>query len=110
MIGLGGDTWVAPVVTGPFCASKALIGVTRPFGAGLGIGTACASGAGTVCAKDGVTAPPIDAAIRSARAVRAAGRRNCSAIRDFLFPVNASSCRAFGAFIALCAKGDIVFP
>jgi hypothetical protein len=33
-----------------------------------------------------------------------------SAIRNFGFLFNASSCLAFGPFIVLLAKADIVFP
>ena len=41
--GAGGETAVAPVVTGPFCPSDALICTpSRPFGAGFGTGTVCA--------------------------------------------------------------------
>jgi hypothetical protein len=70
--------------------------VSRPFGAGLGIGT--------FCDNDGVAMPPIDAAIRIANAVRVELIENRSAIRGFRFLVNASSCRAFGSFIVLYVK------
>jgi hypothetical protein len=101
--GSGGDAEVAPVVIGAFCGSEALIWTPpRAFGAGFGIGT--------VCAQDGVTTLIKEAAISSANAVRMPGIANCSAVRNFGFLFNVSSCLAAGHFIVLSAKGDIVFP
>src|SRR3982074_351648 len=92
--GSGGEAEVAPVVIGPLFGSDALIWTpTRPFGAGLGIGT--------VCAVDGVTRPDMEATISNARAVRARGPANCSVIRSLAFLFNASSCRAFSHFIVV---------
>jgi len=63
MIGLGGIAF-APVVIDPLCPSDALICTSRPFGAGLGMGT--------FCARDGVARQPaIEAPIKSASADRA---------------------------------------
>jgi hypothetical protein len=101
--GSGGAAEVAPVVSGAFCGSDALIWTpSRPFGAGFGIGT--------VCADDEVTAPDKDAATSSARPARMAAMADCLAIRNFGFLFNASSCPACGYFIVISAKGAIVFP
>jgi hypothetical protein len=52
----------------------------------------------------------MDAAISNANPVRMPAPANRSALRDLGFLFNASSCLAFGSFIVVSAKGDIVFP
>jgi hypothetical protein len=110
MIGFG--ICVAPVVVVLFCPSEALICTSRPLGAGLGIGT--------VCARDSVIVPPIDTAIRSASAPRAArieavglaGKENRLAIRGFCVPVNGSSCPvrvSLHFYRASCKGGNASF-
>jgi hypothetical protein len=84
--------------------------LSRALGAGFGIGTVCAFGVGTVCAEDGVTAFASDAATSTAQPVRMPRIASSSAIRNFGFLFNGSSCLAFGPFIVLLIKADIVFP
>jgi hypothetical protein len=79
----------------------------RAFGAGFGIGTACAE---ADIGADSVAAPVTDAAISNTRAQRMPVAVSCRAIRISGFLVNAWSCLAFGPFIVISAKGDIVFP
>ncbi len=106
--GSGGVAEVAPVVIGAFCGSDALIWrPPRAFGAGFGIGTVCAEAELTT---DRVVTPTMDAAISNANPVRMPLSANCLAIPSFRFLFNASSCQAFGHFIVVSAKGDIVFP
>jgi hypothetical protein len=51
-----------------------------------------------------------DAAINAAPPMRTPRIIVGPAIRNFGFLFNASSCLAFGPFIVLLAKADIVFP
>jgi hypothetical protein len=109
-------------VIGPFCGSDALIWtLSRFFGAGFGIGTVCAGTActGTVgaakgCALLGVATDIVSAAVREAaiKNVNPARvpRASCSAIRSCRFLFNALPYPAFGHFIVLSTKGDMVFP
>ena len=123
MTGLGGGaSGVAPVVIGPLCGSDALNWtLSRFFGAGFGLGTI---GAGTLCtgtvgaakgcalpevATDSVTAAVREAAIKNANPARVP-RVTCSAIPSFRFLFNALPYPAFGHFIVLSTKGDMVFP
>jgi hypothetical protein len=72
------------------------------LGAGFGIGT--------VCAEADIATQVKDAAISKANPVRIPALANRSALRDFGFLFNASSCLALGHFIVVSVKGDIVFP
>jgi hypothetical protein len=118
----GGAAGVAPVVIGPLCGSDALNWRrSRAFGAGFGIGTvragtvcAGAAGAGTGCAlpdvaTDSVTTAAREAAIKNASPARVPGA-TCSGIGSFGFLCNALPYPAFGHFIVLSTKGDMVFP
>ena len=73
-----------------------------PFAVGFGIGT--------LCAEADVATAAMDAAISNANPVRMPALANRSALRDLGFLFNASSCLAFGSFIVVSVKGDIVFP
>ena len=82
--GSGGVADVAPVVSGRFCASDALICVlSRPFGAGFGTGT--------VCADDSVAAPATEAVIITTKTTRALASASDPAGWDFGFLINAQS-------------------
>jgi hypothetical protein len=58
---------------------------------------------------DSVATAIIDAAISNAKPLRMP-IANCSVIRKCGSLFNASSCPAFGHFIVVSAKGDMVFP
>jgi hypothetical protein len=81
--------------------------MSRAFGAGFGIGTVC--GTGTLGAEDRVAPLIMNAAISNANPARSPVSANRSAMRSFGFLFNASSCLAFGHFIVVSAKGDMVF-
>src|SRR5271156_5109080 len=85
MIGSGGAADVAPVVSGPFCASLTWR-PSRPFGAGFGTGTLCAEAI--------AVAPIRDTATNKATAAWVTRSPDDSAIRDFRLIFNAQSCLA----------------
>jgi hypothetical protein len=104
---LGGGDGVAPVVIGARCGSDALIcRPSRAFGAGFGIGTVCAA---EDLATDSVATQIMDAVTSNAKPLRTP-IANCFAIRWFGSLFNASSCPAFGHFIVVSPKGDMVSP
>jgi hypothetical protein len=79
--GSGGVERVAPVVVGPLVSALNCM-LSRPFGAGFGIGTACCAVNGAACANIAVAITAAVATIRCERAGEAA-------IRNFRLLFNA---------------------